>query len=670
MREIVHLQTGQCGNQIGAAFWQTISGEHGLDSNGVYNGTSELQLERMSVYFNEASGNKYVPRAVLVDLEPGTMDAVRAGPFGQLFRPDNFVFGQSGAGNNWAKGHYTEGAELVDQVLDVVRREAEGCDCLQGFQITHSLGGGTGAGMGTLLISKIREEFPDRMMATFSVVPSPKVSDTVVEPYNATLSVHQLVENSDETFCIDNEALYDICMRTLKLSNPSYGDLNYLVSAVMSGVTTCLRFPGQLNSDLRKLAVNMVPFPRLHFFMVGFAPLTSRGAHSFRAVSVPELTQQMFDPKNMMAASDFRNGRYLTCSTIFRGKVAMKEVEDQMRNIQNKNSSYFVEWIPNNIQTALCAIPPRGLSMSSTFIGNSTSIQELFKRVGEQFTAMFRRKAFLHWYTGEGMDEMEFTEAESNMNDLVSEYQQYQDAGIDEEEEEYEEEGILEAWQTATPRATSAALFSTTSKRPSKLGRTPISMPPGVELLIGEPKAKKDMTSYKKIYKKTITVKGPLGTLDLEVPQFVEVKHDEENRMAILTVQDSDVREQKEMWGTSWAYLKNYIMGVSEGHTAILRLVGVGYRASVEERGAKEEFPGQRFLCLKLGFTHPVEEGIPRGVTVTTPSPTRILIEGIDREVLMSFAGRVRKWRPPEPYKGKGVFINDQTIKLKQKKIK
>lgn len=444
MREIVHLQTGQCGNQIGAAFWQTISGEHGLDGSGQYNGTSDLQLERMNVYFNEASNNKYVPRAVLVDLEPGTMDAVRAGPFGQLFRPDNFVFGQSGAGNNWAKGHYTEGAELVDQVLDVVRREAEGCDCLQGFQITHSLGGGTGAGMGTLLISKIREEFPDRMMATFSVVPSPKVSDTVVEPYNATLSVHQLVENSDETFCIDNEALYDICMRTLKLSNPSYGDLNHLVSAVMSGVTTCLRFPGQLNSDLRKLAVNMVPFPRLHFFMVGFAPLTSRGSSSFRAVTVPELTQQMYDPKNMMAASDFRNGRYLTCAAIFRGKVSMKEVEDQMRNVQNKNASYFVEWIPNNVQTALCSIPPRGLKMSSTFIGNSTSIQELFKRVGDQFTAMFRRKAFLHWYTGEGMDEMEFTEAESNMNDLVSEYQQYQEASVSEGEEEYEEEAPAE----------------------------------------------------------------------------------------------------------------------------------------------------------------------------------------------------------------------------------
>ncbi|KAF9140022.1 Tubulin beta-4A chain [Mortierella sp. GBA39] len=440
MREIVHLQTGQCGNQIGGKFWEVISDEHGIDNAGVYRGDSDLQLERINVYYNEANGGKYVPRAVLVDLEPGTIDAVRTGPYGELFRPDNYIFGQSGAGNNWAKGHYTEGAELVDSVLDVVRKEAESCDCLQGFQITHSLGGGTGAGMGTLLISKIREEYPDRMMCTFSVMPSPKVSDTVVEPYNATLSVHQLVENSDETFCIDNEALYDICFRTLKLTAPSYGDLNHLVSVVMSGITTSLRFPGQLNADLRKLAVNLVPFPRLHFFMVGFAPLTANNSQNFRAVTVPELTQQMFDAKNMMAASDPRHGRYLTVAAMFRGRMSTKEVDEQMLNVQSKNSSYFVEWIPNNVKTAVCDIPPRGLKMSVTFIGNSTAIQELFKRISEQFTAMFRRKAFLHWYTGEGMDEMEFTEAESNMNDLVSEYQQYQEATVEEDEGDYEED--------------------------------------------------------------------------------------------------------------------------------------------------------------------------------------------------------------------------------------
>ena len=93
-------------------FWEIISDEHGIDPTGTYHGDSDLQLERINVYYNEASGGKYVPRAVLVDLEPGTMDSVRSGPYGQVFRPDNFVFGQSGAGNNWAKGHYTEGGYL------------------------------------------------------------------------------------------------------------------------------------------------------------------------------------------------------------------------------------------------------------------------------------------------------------------------------------------------------------------------------------------------------------------------------------------------------------------------------------------------------------------------------------------------------------------------------
>ena len=314
------------------------------------------------------------------------MDSVRSGPFGQIFRPDNFVFGQSGAGNNWAKGHYTEGAELIDAVLDVVRKEAEGCDCLQGFTMTHSLGGGTGSGMGTLLISKIREEYPDRVMCTYSVFPSPKVSDTVVEPYNCVLSVHQLVENSDESLLLDNEALYDICFRTLKLTTPTFGDLNHLVAAVMSATTCCLRFPGQLNCDLRKLAVNMIPFPRLHFFMIGFAPLTSRGSQQYRALTVPELTQQMFgththeppfattayrsslttllslppltDAKNMMAAADPRHGRYLTACALFRGRMSTKEVDEQMLKYARRPTSTPLLPPTNHSHHTYAPLPP------------------------------------------------------------------------------------------------------------------------------------------------------------------------------------------------------------------------------------------------------------------------------------------------------------------------
>lgn len=246
--------------------------------------------------------------------------------------------------------------------------------------------------MGTLLISKMREEYPDRILTTYSVVPSPKVSDAVVEPYNATLSVHQLVENTDETFCIDNEALYDICFRTLKLVSPPYGELNHLVSATMSGVTTCLRFPGQLNADLRKLAVNMVPFPRLHFFMPGFAPLTARGTAQYRNLTVAELTQQMFDAKNMMCAADPRHGRYLTAAAMFRGRMSMKEVDEQMLSVQTKNSAYFVEWIPNNVKVAVCDIPPRGkLKRLRTNILLQTNLYTRSENVGN-----FHRKHDCH----------------------------------------------------------------------------------------------------------------------------------------------------------------------------------------------------------------------------------------------------------------------------------
>lgn len=158
-------------------------------------------------------------------------------------------------------------------------------------------------------------------------------------------------------------------------------------------------------------------------------------------------------------------------------------------------------------------------------------------------------------------------------------------------------------------------------------------------------------------------------------------------------MKDREQKNQREMWGTqavhglpprrieledadmtftgtTWSYLSNYIMGVSEGHTAVLRLVGIGYRATVEPRPVKEEYPGQQFVCLKLGFSHPVEMGLPRGMRASAPQPTRVLLEGIDKEQIMQFAAHIRRWRVPEPYKGKGIFVNDETIKLKAKKIK
>jgi len=439
VREILHIQVGQCGNQIGNRFWQTIIAEHNLDGAGKYAGESAAtDLDKVSVYMR-AAGERYVPRACLVDLEPGTVDVIKASPVGTLFKPDNFVFGASGAGNNWAKGHYTEGAELIEEALDVIRKEVENCDCPQGFQICHSLGGGTGSGMGTLVLLKLRDAYPDRVLCTFSVYPSPKVSDTVVEPYNAVLSTHQLLENADETFIIDNEALYNISHNVLKQNAPTYADLNFLISCVMAGVTASLRFPGKLNGDLRKLGVNLVPFPRLHFFLIAQAPLQSKDNKSYQLVNVQELTNQCFSPRNFFANVKPDDGKYMTASLLFRGPMSTQEVDENVEKRQSANSDDFVEWIPNNMKTSVVVVAPKDAKQSCTFVANTTALKGIFQRLATQFGAMYKRKAFLHWYKGEGMDEMEFQEADKNVRDLITEYQDKQDAVLgDEDGEEYE----------------------------------------------------------------------------------------------------------------------------------------------------------------------------------------------------------------------------------------
>ncbi|KAL9127274.1 MAG: hypothetical protein Q9217_003809 [Psora testacea] len=168
----------------------------------------------------------------------------------------------------------------------------------------------------------------------------------------------------------------------------------------------------------------------------------------------------------------------------------------------------------------------------------------------------------------------------------------------------------------------------------------------------------------------------------------MSLDHDRDTKKVSLSILDREERKQREMWGmrgrpfpstpsnhnlgTTRAYLNNHILGVSEGHTAILRLVGVGYRATIEPSAVsvQPEYPGQQFVSLKVGYSHPIELGVPLGMKASTPQPTRILLEGIEKEVVNQFAAKIRKWRVPEPYKGKGIFVNGETIRLKAKKIK
>ncbi|RDL37172.1 putative 60S ribosomal protein L6 [Venustampulla echinocandica] len=216
-----------------------------------------------------------------------------------------------------------------------------------------------------------------------------------------------------------------------------------------------------------------------------------------------------------------------------------------------------------------------------------------------------------------------------------------------------------------------ARSFSSSSPRASQIGRAPISIPPEVSLTVLPPRIRKN--GWAPLGNRpTIKIEGPLGQMSMTIPPFVLLEHDIAARKAYVTVEDKEVKKQREMWGTTRAYLQNHILGVSEGHTAILRLVGVGYRATVEDSATTvtPEFEGQKFVVLKVGYSHPIELPVPKGMKASVPQPTRILLEGPEKEVILQFAANIRKWRVPEPYKGKGIFVNGETIKLKAKKIK
>jgi len=210
-----------------------------------------------------------------------------------------------------------------------------------------------------------------------------------------------------------------------------------------------------------------VPFPRLHFFLLAQAPLFAKDSLSAQGkdansvstkvkLNVQELTDQMFSSRNFLSNVKSEDGKYLTVSCGYRGSMSTSEVDDETAKIQQKMADDFVSWIPNNLKTSVINIPQEGSSMSGTFVANTTAIKGVFQRISAQFAKMYKRKAFLHWYKGEGMDEMEFQEADKNVRDLITEYQDKQDAVVDledgdeeeedsAEEEEEEEEGSDEA---------------------------------------------------------------------------------------------------------------------------------------------------------------------------------------------------------------------------------
>ena len=288
MREVISIHIGQAGIQVGNACWELFCLEHGIQPDGQMPSDKSIGGgdDAFNTFFSETGAGKHVPRCVFLDLEPTVIDEVRTGTYRQLFHPEQMVSfycyfrvstrltstfqvsGKEDAANNYARGHYTVGKEIVDLVLDRIRKLADNCTGLQGFLIFHSFGGGTGSGFTSLLMERLSVDYGKRSKLEFSIYPAPQVSTAVVEPYNSILTTHTTLEHSDCAFMVDNEAIYDICRRNLDIERPTYTNLNRLIGQIVSSITASLRFDGALNVDLTEFQTNLVPYPRIHFPLV------------------------------------------------------------------------------------------------------------------------------------------------------------------------------------------------------------------------------------------------------------------------------------------------------------------------------------------------------------------------------------------------------------------
>ena len=433
MREVLSIHVGGFGNCMAVNYWDQMCDEHRIRYDGTYGGDDDKYVQYSSVSFDERIEERFIPRSLHFDTDPHSLDSIRNSSMGKLFRPDNFVSAQGGTGGNFAAGYYRQGADIIDECMDKVRNQVEACDSIEAFQFIHSVSGGGGSGFCSLLIDKINEEYNNLVSQYFTLFPNDKQPHNILEPYNMILSLRQLGDKLSMVHVMDNYALEEsIKYRHPKL-NYEFNELNTLVSIAMSDSTCGMRFPGQLNFGLRKMVTNLIPFPRLHFFVDTIASLPQS---SYPVTK--ELFLNMLDQRNQLGSVKIKHGRNLTSLAMFRGSFSSEQVESWALRYQERSSSYFVEWIPNNISTALCSTPGNKRSQSVYHINSSTAVKEVFQSGADKFSKLIRGKAYLHWFTSIGMDEMEFTEAESNCNDLMNEFPNFYNNVVEDEFEDDE----------------------------------------------------------------------------------------------------------------------------------------------------------------------------------------------------------------------------------------
>jgi tubulin gamma len=423
---------------MGSVFWQRLCAEHGISNEGILEEWATEGGDRKDVFFYQADDDHYIPRAILVDLEPRVIHNIMSSPFAKLYNPENIFVSKDGggAGNNWAQG-YAAGERCYEEVMEMIDREAEGSDSLEGFMIMHSIAGGTGSGMGSYVLERLNDRFPKKLIQTYSVFPNlfSQESDVIVQPYNSLLSMKRLVNNADSVVVLDNGALSKITASKDHSGiavKQSFDLANQLAATVMTASTQTLRYPGYMNNDLVGIVASLIPTPRCHFLTTSYTPFTSDvndKMKSVRKTTVLDVMRRLLQQKNrLVSAAPTKSSCYISILNIIQGDVDPNEVHQSLLRIRERQLAQFIPWGPASIQVALTRKSPyitASHRVSGLMLANHTSIASIFRRSIDQYDKLRKKNAFMEQYKKEKMFENgleEFDESRAVVDELYNEY--------------------------------------------------------------------------------------------------------------------------------------------------------------------------------------------------------------------------------------------------------
>ncbi|PFH38651.1 tubulin/FtsZ family, GTPase domain-containing protein [Besnoitia besnoiti] len=431
-REVITVQCGQAGEQLGSTFWELLLAEHGLTYEGGigdHNVPDGCQ-NNVDCFFYEAHTGRRVPRSAMIDLDTAVQSTIDRSPMRHLFDYTYFVSNKEDASSNYARGYIGVGRAVMRETNEAIRRQAEMCDSLQCFFLCRSLGGGTGSGLGSLVLESIADEFGKKYLLDTVVWPSESQTSSVVEPYNAMLAVPAMSSHSSAALLFDNAALFGVCRNLLNVEAVFYTNLNQLVAQVLSAVTLSTRFEGSLNSTVEQTLVNTVPYPEVNFLTASLAPLANRRRYRYERASTKDITMESFLPSRCLAEVNCAEGRFIACHLMYRGDVTPRDVQEGIVAAKNSRAVRFVDWMPTGFKCSLnnrllCVSRDSELApafQSCCMFANNTAVTSVLERTLGNARKMFSKRAFVNWFVAEGLEEGEFSEADERLQQKINDY--------------------------------------------------------------------------------------------------------------------------------------------------------------------------------------------------------------------------------------------------------